>query len=239
MTSPGRILLSTLAALAVTTGTAFAALGSDREAAGAVVVVAESGHDRGMGSGTIVARFGNRIRVLTAKHVATYGALTLQLSDQASVPAHILTLVPGHDLAIVEADVTPTVAAELHVVPIARAQRSEAVHIWGSGVGGPALETGAVSTVGELPDGPARGRIGIACDTCHQGDSGGGVFDTHGDLVGVYIGFFTLDSGRLSIAEIPDDATRVALAPPADASTVASAQTVRSAMVPATDNFAK
>jgi hypothetical protein len=239
MATPGRLLIATLAAVAATSGTAFAAAGPTREAAGAVVVVADSGHDRGMGSGTIVARFGNRIRVLTARHVANYGALSLELGDLATVPAHVLSYIPNHDLAIVEADVEPAIAAELHVAPIARAQRSETVHVWGSGVGGPAYETGSVDTVGELPDGPARGRIGIDCDTCHQGDSGGGVFDNRGNLVGVYIGFFTYETGdRLSIAEIPDEATRLAMTPPVDGSTVAIANIDRSnsSTVPAISN---
>jgi len=190
---------------------------SDRASEGAVVVFAHgAGNDIGVGAGTIVAISGSRIRVITAQHVAVYGPLSLQFDGEATtVPAHILSVIPGHDLAVIEADVDPSFAATLHAATIGRPHRDQPVHIWGSGYGGPALEAGAVAAMGpDLPDGPARGRFGVACNTCHEGDSGGGIFDASGNLVGVYVGYWTLDSGKLGVAEPPTDATRVALETP-------------------------
>lgn len=227
-----------LAAFALATAPTMASTMPHRASYGSVVIVANSGHDLGMGSGTIVSRFGNEIRVLTAKHVAVYGSLTLRLGvGGPAVPAHILSLDPAHDLAVVEAQVDPATAANLRVAPIAPARSNEQVHVWGSGVGGPAFEAGSVSTVGgTMPDGPARGRISIACSSCHQGDSGGGVFDDAGNLIAVYVGYFTLDSGRVSVAVLPDEAARVSLMTPpgASASTVANIERTNTSLTPAT-----
>jgi mono/diheme cytochrome c family protein len=119
----------------------------------------------------------------------------------------------AHDLAVLAANVSPVLAATLHPAIIAAPQSNEAVHIWGSGYGGPAFETGAIAAVGaEMPDGPANGRYALGCVTCHQGDSGSGIFNVRGQLVGVYVGYFVMDSGpRISVAELPTaDALNVA-----------------------------
>ncbi len=225
-----------LAAFAVATPAVNAAVIPARASYGSVVIVADSGHDLGMGSGTIVSRFGNEIRILTARHVAVYGTLTLRLGvGGQAVPAHIVSLDSAHDLAVIDAHVDSETAANLRVAPIAPARSNESVHVWGSGVGGPAFEAASVSTVGgALPDGPARGRIGIDCSSCHQGDSGGGVFDDAGNLIGVYVGFFTLDSGRVSVVEIPDEAARVSLMTPPNPSTVANIDRTNTSLAPAT-----
>ena len=186
----------------------------DRLADGAIVVAARNGDDVGMGAGTIVAVTGTLVRAVTAAHVATYGSLRVRVGT-VEVPARLVSVVAGHDLAVIEADVDEATAAGLHAVPVARPRERAAVHIWGSGYGGPAREAAAVTVVGgNLPDGPARGRIALACAACHQGDSGGGVIDERGDLVGVFVGYFTLESGRVSVAELPGDALRLALAAP-------------------------
>jgi hypothetical protein len=72
--------------------------------------------------------------------------------------------------------------------------------------GHPDTEAAAVTqTGGVLPDGPANGRFALSCSLCHRGDSGAGVFDAAGDLIGVYVGFWTYDNGeRVSVAEIPN-----------------------------------
>jgi hypothetical protein len=213
----GRCLTATLAALLSCTAFATPARAAGRLDDGAVVVWVQGAHGPGVGSGTIVSVTGTRIRVITARHVATYGTLSIHFDDQglAPVPARILSLIPGHDLAVIEADVAPALAATLRPATIGRPRTAEAVHVWGSGFGGPALESGAVASMpDELPDGPANGRYGLSCDTCHQGDSGGGVFDAQGELIGVYVGFWSLDSGKLGVVEPPGEAAKIALETP-------------------------
>ncbi len=201
------------AALALTAIGSTAASATDRFADGAITIRASGATTDGIGSGTIVARNGTTIRVLTAKHVATFGTLSIRFDDGTRVPAHVLSVMPDQDLAIVEADVPVALAPTLHAATIASPRTQDAIHVWGSGFNGPAFEPGAVGSVGtDLPDGAARGRYALACNLCHEGDSGGGVFDSQGRLVGVYIGYFGTAAQRISVAESPLEATRVARA---------------------------
>jgi hypothetical protein len=185
----------------------------ERAADGAVVVRASGTTEDGIGAGTIIAVGPTTVTVLTAKHVATYGALTIRFADDTKVPAHIVSLIHDRDLALISADVDTSYAATLHAAPIGRAARNLPVHVWGSGISGPAFEPGSVNTVGAaLPDGTVHERYTLACNLCHQGDSGAGVFDSRGYLVGVYVGFFEMENGRLSVAEQPLDAAALASA---------------------------
>ncbi|MBD5606189.1 MAG: trypsin-like peptidase domain-containing protein [Candidatus Eremiobacteraeota bacterium] len=183
----------------------------DRSNDGGVIVTALTERERGTGAGTIVAVSGERVSIVTAKHVATFGLLSVQVEDGVTVPARIVALVPGEDVAIIEATVDPDVAAGLHVAPVAAPRAHESVRVWGSGE---AFESGSViETGGPMPDGAAAGRYALACSSCRRGDSGGGVFDENGDLVGIYVGYFTYDSGaRVSVAALPEDAIEIAAA---------------------------
>jgi S1-C subfamily serine protease len=205
MTHLGRTAIRTILAVSLGFAAPAAALAADRAADGAVVVLAKTATENGIGAGTIVAMNGDLIRVLTANHVAIHGALSVRFDDGAVFPAHIISQFPSHDLAVIQAQVDPVLAQTLHPAPVAAPLSHELVHIWGSGVNGPALETGSIEAVGaELPDGPANGRYALGCATCHQGDSGGGVFDARGALVGVYVGFFVMDAGpHISVAQLP------------------------------------
>jgi len=198
-------LLFACATVAVASAPAAAA---SRASDGAVVIRASGATSDGMGAGTIVAVEGTTVRIVTAKHVATFGALTVRLPDGTKVAAHVVEASPDRDLAVIEAKTTPDLAAGLHVAPIADATSQTTIHVWGSGLNGPELEPGRVARVGApMPDGDPRGRFAIACDLCHEGDSGGGVFDERGRLVGVYIGYFEdTDTPRVSVAEATGDA---------------------------------
>ncbi len=181
-----------------------AASADERARSGGVVLLADSGTHHGIGAGTVVAIEGDRVRIVTAKHVAVYGSLRVRLDDGRSVPAWISSLVPDRDLAIVDADLPDTAVAGLRAARIGNARSDEPVVVWGSGNDGPAFETGATADVSaDLPDGAPRGRYSLACALCHQGDSGAGVFAPDGTLVGVYIGFFTVGAKRVSVAELP------------------------------------
>lgn len=209
-----RIGIATLAfALVASLGSPVNA--ADRATDGAVTIRASGANADGIGSGTIVAQSGTTIRIITAKHVATFGALTIRFDDGTRLAAHLLSAMPDRDLAIIEAEVPIAMLASIHPATIAEPRAQDAIHVWGSGYNGPAFESGAVGRPGaDLPDGAARGRYALACELCHEGDSGGGVFDTRGRLVGVYIGYFSSATERISVAESPFEAARIAQALP-------------------------
>ncbi len=203
------VAFATLATAALRPATTAAA---DRSAEGGVVILATTPGARGIGAGTVLENDGKHVRIVTAKHVATFGSLTVRLEDGSSVAARIESLLPNRDLAIVDADVDPAAAAALRPAPVAPPRSHTPVHVWGSGNAGPALETGVVQNVGaEMPDGtkPA-GRYALACERCHRGDSGAGIFNERGELVGVYVGYFNVDDGSVvQIAETPAAAAEV------------------------------
>ncbi len=175
---------------------------------GAVVLRASGIHSDGVGAGTIVGIVGTTVRIITAKHVATFGALTVRFGDGERFPAHIVESFATRDLAIIEAEAPPEIAATLHAAPLAEATSRASVHVWGSGLNGPSFEPASTDRIGApLPDGAAHGRFAMACTLCHEGDSGAGVFDEQGRLVGVYIGYFAESTAsRVSVAETADAA---------------------------------
>ncbi len=206
------VLAALLVALPVSlAGGAAQAAEADRSSEGGVVVLATSGSHHGIGAGTVVAKAGASLLILTAAHVATFGVLELRLADASEVPARLVSVMPGRDLALIEAALPENLAAQLQAAPLARPLAAEVVHVWGSGNDGPAFETGTVTSVGRnLPDGAPRGRYAFGCALCHEGDSGAGLFNERGELVGVYIGYFALEHARISIAELPATAVEIA-----------------------------
>jgi hypothetical protein len=198
------------------------AAGPDLSPNGSVVVLCTSATTLGTGAGTVVEVYGQHVRILTAKHVAVFGALSVRLDPSATVPAQVLTLMAGHDVAIIEAIEPLRVTSGLHAPNLGVARLGQHVVVRGSDAqGGPETNSGVVTqTSGELPDGPANGRFAFSCSLCHRGDSGAGVFDSAGDLVGVYVGYWTYENGeRVSIAEIPNAASQAALSTPFSSAT--------------------
>jgi len=198
----------------------------ERQAQGGVVInAATTDGQRAYGAGTVISAQGSHVEILTAKHVAVAGDLTIRFDDGTVAPATVALLVPNRDLAVVSASVDPDFASSLHVAAITHPTSSASLHVWGSGHDGPSFEPGSVGTVGaKLPDGDVKSRYEINCDLCHQGDSGAGVFDENGNLIGVYVGFFEVGADRVQVAEQPlDDATLAAAGVPMTAHTVAFA----------------
>jgi S1-C subfamily serine protease len=213
-------------------GTGVAGAEPERAADGAITVRASGQTADAIGAGTIVSVAGSNVTIITAKHVAVFGSLTVTFADGNTAAGKILSLVRDRDLALVQAEVAPDVAAGLHAATIGRPQANLPVHVWGSGLNGPAYEPGAIKAIGrELPDGAAHNRYAVNCDLCHQGDSGAGVFNARGELVGIYVGFFVMENGRLSIAEEPLDGTALAAA---GVPAATPAATIARANVPAT-----
>ncbi len=198
-----RTLRAGVAGLLLTLLAPLGASAADRTAEGGIVVLATRAGERGIGAGTVIEKTANRVRIVTAAHVATFGTLQLRLPAGSPVPARLVAVIPGRDLAVIEADLSADDAASLAPARLASPRVAEAVHVWGSGNDGPAYETGSVGAVGaRLPDGAPRGRYAL----------GAGIFNAGGELVGVYTGYFEVGSGRrLSIAELPAAALEVAL----------------------------
>jgi S1-C subfamily serine protease len=214
MANLNRTLGSTLAAVISLAAAPLAATATDLPTDGAVVV---QGHIPGfiaLGAGTIISETSTTIRVITANHVATKGTLTIRLPDGSNAQARIVVQFPASDLAIIEAPISAAQAAIARPAQVAAPRSNEPVRILGGSNAGPALEVASIAHVGQdLPDGPANGRYAVDCNTCHRGDSGGGVFDANGDLVGVYVGYFEMDDKtRVSVAEtLPAAALKIAL----------------------------
>ena len=223
-TGPFSLYTAAMLAAAYALGTPTATAAADRGFEGGVVILATSATERGIGAGTVLENDGTHVRIVTAKHVATFGALAVELEDGTRVPARIERLVASRDLAIVDADVDPSEARTLRAAPVAAPLAHAPVHVWGSGNAGPALETGVVADVaGDMPDGSeANGRYTLDCKTCHRGDSGAGIFDGRGELVGVYIGYFNVDDGSVvHVAETPAIAEQIVRTGPSTADVVA------------------
>jgi hypothetical protein len=190
-----------------------------------VIVIAMSAHLQGTGAGTVVLVSGEHVRIVTAKHVAEFGSLSVRFAEEGDVPARIVALIPNQDVAVIEAVMPPSEAARLQAAKLGTARPRETVVVRGAQPDGrPDVEAAAVERTDEpMPGAVTRGGYGLACDLCHHGDSGAGVFNAAGALIGVYIGFWTYDSGeRVGLAELPTSAVQAAASTPFSSSEYAS-----------------
>jgi S1-C subfamily serine protease len=133
----------------------------------------------GWGSGTVV---GVRGEILTAAHVVhDCGAIQVVLPDGRRAAARIEALDPVGDLALLRASMTggtpPRLREDL--------ARGEIVHVHGfpaAAEGNPVVSTSRVARLA----GPRGEQDAISLDgRITVGESGAGVFDAHGNLVGV------------------------------------------------------
>jgi hypothetical protein len=188
--------------------------------ASAVAVASIVGTHRGNGAGVVLSVSGTTVRILTAKHVATFGTtITAAIDGAEPAPATLVYADPSRDLALIDAHVSADVAAAARPARVgAVGALHENLHLWGESHGILAVEHGDLALTGStLPDGPAQGRFAFACSVCHQGDSGAGVFDADGTLVGIYLGFYREDDGSqgLSVAMAPTPVLPLAMLPQA------------------------
>jgi hypothetical protein len=95
----------------------------EASANGSVVVLGMNSTTKATGAGTVVEVSGEHVRILTAKHVATFGGLSVRLNPYTTVSARIVTMMPGHDVAVIEAIVPPRLASQLHAAGSARSAR--------------------------------------------------------------------------------------------------------------------
>ncbi len=152
----------------------------------------EKNRTRSIGSGTLV-RWNGRIAVLTARHVvASAERIVVELCTKKTHGAHVLKADVVWDCAVLELTGTPEGVVPAEVEMGQDAALTEGVRLESCGYGADGrLACNAGLFVGYRR--PVNG--GDGCDdwmivTGHarQGDSGGGVFNAHGRLVGVLWG---------------------------------------------------
>jgi Trypsin-like peptidase domain len=150
----------------------------------AVVTARVTPESEAVGAGVILAVSPNVI-VLTAGHLAARKNLALWTfaGEQLRIVAEYR--VADRDLALIVASgaCKGCEAAETADAILAGAP----VHVWGNPLGRRYVKSSG--TIADLhpviPGFATNGRFALACDGCDVGDSGGGVFDQRGRLLGV------------------------------------------------------
>lgn len=139
----------------------------------------------GNGSGTVVASGGGVALVVTNRHVVPDASLAVEVvKGDTGYPAEVVAVSPDKDLCLLR------IAADLPAAPLATADPApgDAVRMFGFSLGG-----GMKPRAGHVPPGDGRreymgGEVLLADYTTLQADSGAGVFDAAGRMVGVHWG---------------------------------------------------
>jgi hypothetical protein len=152
-----------------------------------VVVYAAKGLVMNIGAGVIVGRQGGALVIATAAHVVADAVPRIQLTSGAVLSVVEVDRIDGFDLAVLK---TSPYAGRTSSATFGQPSPGEDVHIWGHRLTQRYVESRAsvIDLDPALPEGPADGRFGIECESCDHGDSGAGVFDAHGRLLGILEG---------------------------------------------------
>jgi S1-C subfamily serine protease len=169
----------------------------------AYITARVSDRSEAVGAGVIIAVSPNVI-VLTARHLAarknlalrTYGGELLRIVAEYEVA--------DRDLALIIAS-GPCIACEAAETADAITV-GEPIHVWGNPQGNRyVLSAGTVVDLHpSLPGFATNGRFALACESCDAGDSGGGVFDDRGRLLGIVTeGWDGLNAGEKRVIAEP------------------------------------
>ncbi|HKU68053.1 MAG TPA: serine protease [Candidatus Baltobacteraceae bacterium] len=156
-----------------------------------------AGHASAIGAGVVVARDADTLTLATAAHVIEQHGTPRILDQSRTSYYEVLGVqtVPDYDLALVRV----RAHADFDVAPPAPAlpENGEPVWIWGhTGTGFWRLATGTVrDAVAQIPGTSGGSRITIECETCSHGDSGSGVFDAQGRLLGILTRAWSMKGG--------------------------------------------
>jgi serine protease Do len=182
-----------------------------------------------IGSGVVVASDGGVLTIATAAHlIAPNGILRiLDVTRRAYYRVLDVRVLPDYDLAFIRVEAQP----QFPVTPVAFAPAvaGERVWLWGNPKAGFwTLATGAVKqTHAELPGVFGSPRVTIACPACAPGDSGAGVFDARGRLLGILThAWRNADGGPVLFIEI-EPAALVSQEATVKTEVAASAKTAR------------
>lgn len=135
-----------------------------------------------VGAGVIIRAQG-ALTIVTAAHVVKGAkAIFVQTNTHESLEVRDLRFIPDHDLALLRTSL-PT--GGLYVAtPDDTVSNDAPLYVWGH----PHSKTFVLSEARFLTErvtGGSAGLFAISCPTCAVGDSGGGVFDQRGHLLGI------------------------------------------------------
>jgi S1-C subfamily serine protease len=137
-----------------------------------------------VGTGVVIRAQGT-LTIVTAAHVLKdCKDILVRTSDNAQLEVIGAPLiVPNHDLALLH---TALPEGGLHVATPDNAVAENALlHVWGHPHSDAHLVLSPARFVTDRVTGGSEGLFAITCPTCAVGDSGGGVFDEHGHLLGI------------------------------------------------------
>lgn len=173
----------------------------DAPPASVVLIQGALGSRVGYGCGVIVADRRSSIVILTAAH-----NLVMQRPDLITVNGewlriHATTILVGHDLALIEADRPDGAFAVAQLAP--QPAPGNRVRVWGPIEDRPfTLHDGVVRPLDPRVTGVPDGAFAIDCADCDHGDSGTGIFDDRGRLLGVVTsGYFEKKRKLFVLAE--------------------------------------
>lgn len=154
-------------------------------------------HEDAIGAGVIVARRPYVLRVLTARHVADRGAVTVWI-ERRPFPAEIVRTFADRDVAVVDAIVPEDVRQRAAAAIAGSTVRpGDPISIWGENAGSADIKAGNVVAARWTPSGgpPTVPLLRIDCAACRRGDSGGGIFDAQGRLLGIIVARYARADG--------------------------------------------
>jgi len=171
-----------------------------------VVVYAANGMQTNIGAGVIVGRRDGALVIATAAHVIAAanvianGAVRVRLDSGEQLNVAEIDRIGGFDLALLK---TASYDGWISSAALGQPSAGEDVYIWGHRLAQSYVESQASITDVDpiLPEGPADGRFAIECPTCGHGDSGAGVFDSRGRLLGILEGARRDQNGNIVYVE--------------------------------------
>jgi S1-C subfamily serine protease len=135
-----------------------------------------------VGAGVIIRANGS-LTIVTAAHVVR-DAKSITIQTYAGTKLDVVgstVFIPGHDLALLR---TALPEDGLHVAtPDDTVVDNAPLYVWGHPHSKPFVLSEARFLTDKIKDGP--GLFAITCPSCAVGDSGGGVFDQRGHLLGI------------------------------------------------------
>lgn len=154
-----------------------------------------------VGSGVVVSKSGSALVVATAAHNVANGGLTVQTRSGERLNVLKVVTIPGFDLALLT---TSAYVGPVFTATFGSPTLGAPVRVWGHRFDKPDVESsGSILDLDPmLPEGPANGRFAIDCQTCGHGDSGGGVFDVDGRLIGILEGARRDQLGNLAFVQV-------------------------------------
>ena len=162
-----------------------------------------SDRSEAVGAGVIIAVAPNVI-VLTARHLAARKNLALRTYSGEQLRIVAEYEVADRDLALIVASGACTGCEAAETADAITV--GEPIHVWGNPQGKRyVLSSGTIADLRpKIPGFETNGRFALACDTCDVGDSGGGVFDDRGRLLGIITeGWDGLNAGSKRVIAEP------------------------------------